>query len=132
MYIKYPTSKGTKVFAQNISDEGKSVAATKADAGSYQYFNTETDKYTTITVAVPEDAVKNYVTNKDGFTNYHSSGVAMFEDTWPSKSNTDGKATGSALFGDFNDLVVDYDLEATVNDEADTLQAWKEDCGFLI
>lgn len=126
VYIKYPTANGYSLISQEIEDTNLSKKQSRADAGSWPYFDYETDKYTTINVAMPEDAVKNYVTNDGGFTNYHSSGVVMFEDTWPSKSNVDGIGS-TELFGDFNDFVVDYDLEATVNDAADTLQTWKED-----
>jgi LruC domain-containing protein len=128
VYVKYPTANGTKVIEMAVPDATPSASTSKlkADPGSYEYFMTESDRYITLPVALPEDAVKNYVTNEDGFTNYHSSGVAMFEDTWPSKSNVDN-ASGGGLFGDFNDLVVDYDLEATVNDEANSSQTWKED-----
>jgi LruC domain-containing protein len=121
VYMKYPTSEGTKVIALDVPQE----TVTKADPGSYTYFKYESDRYVTLTVKLPEDAVKNYVTNAGGFTNYHSSGVAMFEDTWPSKSNVDNIPTGE-LFGDFNDFVADYDLESTINDTADPAQTWKE------
>ena len=126
VYIKYPTASGSSVISQEIENTNLSQKESRAAAGSWTYFDYETDKYTTLTVAMPENAVKNYVTNADGFTNYHSSGVVMFEDTWPSKSNVDNVG-GTSLFGDFNDFVVDYDLESTVNDAADTLQTWKED-----
>lgn len=121
VYMKYPTSTGTKVIELTVPAE----TVTKADPGSYTYFKYESDRYVTLPVSLPEDAVKNYVTNDGGFTNYHSSGVAMFEDTWPSKSNVDNIPVGE-LFGDFNDFVADYDLESTINDTADPAQTWKE------
>ncbi len=124
LFMQYPTAEGTKIQEVEVPAEG-----TRADPGSATYMY-EVGYATTITIAKPDDAVKNYVTNKDGFTNYHSSGVILFEDTWPSRSNTDTVglgASGARKFGDLNDLVVDYDLEATVNDAADKLQAWKED-----
>ncbi len=119
--MKYPTSTGTKVIELTVPTE----TVTKADPGSYTYFKYESDRYVTLPVSLPEYAVKNYVTNDGGFTNYHSSGVAMFEDTWPSKSNVDNIPVGE-LFGDFNDFVADYDLESTINDTADPAQTWKE------
>ena len=61
-----------------------------------------------ITFTLPDDLVYGYKTGSN--TIYHSSGVVMFEDT--SKSNTD-KYGDSDLFGDMNDLVVDYNLEST-------------------
>ena len=131
IYMSYPTSDGVKTIAKDVTSYmtvSENVQSSKSflseDPGTAEYM--ESNKFVTINIAKPEDAVKNYVTNADGFTNYHSSGVAMFEDTWPSKSNVDKTGSGD-LFGDFNDFVVDYDLESTVSDEADTLQAWKED-----
>lgn len=122
--MEYPTASGTKVKEIEVPTEG-----TRADPGSATYMYEE-GYATTINIETPDDAVKNYVTNKDGFTNYHSSGVVMFEDTWPSKSNTDTVGlgiNGASRFGDMNDFVVEYDLEATVNDAANPSQAWKED-----
>ena len=139
VYVQYPTSNGTKVFEQSVNSTQKAMNL-QADPGSYNYMQNETEKYTTLQIAVPDDAVKNYVTNKEtvdknSFTNYHSSGVVMFEDTWPSKSNTDylGLAGGkddADKFGDLNDCVVDYDLESTVMDAANAsakLSTWEED-----
>ena len=72
-------------------------------------------------VNLPEPAA--YVTADGGRTNYHSSGVVMFEDSWPNSSQTaEGKYDT-----DFNDCVLDYDLEASVVDD-DKLEAegWRE------
>ena len=51
---------------------------------------------------LPEDAVHNYVTEDANQTFYHSSGVAMFDDSWPLTYTEDE---------DYNDVVIDYDIE---------------------
>lgn len=54
------------------------------------------------------------------FTMYHSSGVVMFDDRWPS-INAEGYRY------DFNDMVIDYDIEAlTVADEYLEAEGWRE------
>lgn len=69
-------------------------------------------------VTLPEDAVKQYVTTDGPFTFYHSSGVAMFDDSWPKTLTNDG---------DFNDVVIDYDIEAkTVDAAAAPNELWRE------
>ena len=62
------------------------------------------------TVNLPEPA--NYVTTNEDQTFYHSSGVVMFEDSWPSSEH--GK---NAYDYDFDDVVIDYDFEAKVMPE---------------
>jgi len=64
----------------------------------------------TASVTLPEDAVAKYVTADGPFTFYHSSGVAMFDDSWP-----DTPVVGS-VDADFNDVVIDYDIEAKTVD----------------
>src|SRR5574344_972579 len=54
VYMKYPTSEGTKVIALDVPQE----TVTKADPGSYTYFKYESDRYITLPVSLPEDAVK--------------------------------------------------------------------------
>lgn len=75
------------------------------------------DGATTETPTVPEDIVPvklqepaPYVTTDEDYTMYHSSGVVMFDDSWPNLPATLG-GTGNYDF-DFNDVVVDYDIEA--------------------
>ncbi len=69
-------------------------------------------------LTLPEDAVQEYVTADGPFTFYHSSGVVMFDDGWPTSYTADG---------DFNDLVVDYDIEAkTVDASAAPSQLYRE------
>ncbi|MBR2134895.1 MAG: DUF4842 domain-containing protein, partial [Bacteroidales bacterium] len=64
-----------------------------------------------------------YITNDEDQTFYHSSGVVMFDDSWPS-SPTSGVGNIDA---DYNDVVVDYDIEAkTVSDELLPSQGWRE------
>lgn len=75
------------------------------------------DGATTDIPEVPEDIVPvklqepaPYVTTDEDYTMYHSSGVVMFDDSWPNLPATLG-GTGNYDF-DFNDVVVDYDIEA--------------------
>lgn len=87
---------------------------------------------TTETPEVPEDIVPvklqepaPYVTTDEDYTMYHSSGVVMFDDSWPNLPATLG-GTGNYDF-DFNDVVVDYDIEAlTVADAQLKSQGWRE------
>ena len=51
---------------------------------------------------LPEDAVANYVDSDANQTFFHSSGVAMFDDSWPLTYTQDE---------DYNDVVIDYDIE---------------------
>ncbi len=67
-------------------------------------------------ISLPEDAVNEYVTSDGPFTFYHSSGVAMFDDTWPNYGDRD-----------FNDVVLDYDIEVkTVDMAVAPKEAWRE------
>ena len=69
-------------------------------------------------VTLPEPA--SYVTEDAFFTNYHSSGVVMFDDRWPNLPDVD-------YLYDYNDVVVDYDIEArTVADEFLESDGWRE------
>ena len=64
-----------------------------------------------------------YTDENLGFTTYHSSGVIMFEDSWPTSSRNKSGVYDT----DFNDLVVDYDLETvTVPDELLKKEGWRE------
>lgn len=130
VYVKYPTAIGTNIVKKQVQNL---FPRTKADPGTYTYFNFESHRYVRLEYTGEENATPGYVTQTDGFTAYLSSGVAMFEDTWPSKSNVDGKNNeGGLFFGDYNDLVIDYDLEANVNDASDPDQLWKEDLKVVI
>lgn len=64
-----------------------------------------------------------YITTDQDQTFYHSSGVVMFDDSWPS-----APAAGSGVIdSDFNDVVVDYDIEAkTVSDALLESEGWRE------
>ncbi len=69
-------------------------------------------------IFLPEPA--SYTTTDQDFAMYHSSGVVMFDDRWPN-INEDGYRY------DFNDMVVDYDIEAlTVSDEQLESEGWRE------
>lgn len=71
------------------------------------------------TLQLPEDAVKNYVTADGPYTNYHSSGVVMLDDSWPNKT--------SIIDGDYNDVVIDYDIELrTVDIDTHPNEAYRE------
>ena len=63
-----------------------------------------------------------YKNTDDCFTTYHSSGVVMFEDSWPTLMEVPAKYDR-----DFNDLILDYDFEAvTVADDRLADQGWRE------
>ncbi|MBP3203679.1 MAG: DUF4842 domain-containing protein [Bacteroidales bacterium] len=71
-------------------------------------------------VTLPEPA--SYVTTSEDQTFYHSSGVVMFDDSWPASP-----VRTSAYDSDFNDVVVDYDIEAkTVADNILESEGWRE------
>ena len=64
-----------------------------------------------------------YTTEAGGRTLYHSSGVVMFEDSWPTSNRT---ASG-AYDTDFNDCIVDFDLETSVvPDDMLEPEGWRE------
>lgn len=70
-------------------------------------------------LALPEPAP--YLTEDQGQTFYHSSGVVMFEDSWPTVNQ------GGVYDTDFDDVVIDYDIEAkTVSDELLADEGWRE------
>lgn len=72
--------------------------------------------------SLPEPAT--YVTTDGDFTNYHSSGVVMLDDTWPEPPHV---GTLGQFITDYNDVVVDYDIEAvTVSDERLASEGWRE------
>lgn len=75
-----------------------------------------------IPVPLPEPA--GYVTTDGDYTNYHSSGVVMFDDKWPLMPTENGEGHYDL---DFNDVVVDYDIEAvTVSDALLAREGWRE------
>ena len=79
----------------------------------------------TTSVTLPEPAP--YVTTDGDFTMYHSSGVVMFDDSWPNFPAKLGDEFNGAYDFDFNDLVVDYDIEAvTVADSQLEEQSGRE------
>ena len=74
-------------------------------------------------VTLPEPA--SYVTKSGDQTFYHSSGVVMFDDSWPQMPLRDEGA--GAYDYDYNDVVVDYDVEAkTVADNILESEGWRE------
>ena len=80
---------------------------------------------TTVKLSEP----KEYQTADLGYTFYHSSGVVMFEDSWPSSSRIDGKKYDS----DFNDCIIDYDVEAVVVPDALLAsEGWREQVKAVI
>lgn len=82
IYVKYPTANGDKPVSFDMSS-----ALTRAAAE----------------FAIPEDAVAVTSEEDAGFTFYHNTGVAMFEDEWPQIVRDN----------DYNDVVVEYDLKVT-------------------
>ena len=75
-----------------------------------------------VPVSLPEPA--SYVTTDGDYTMYHSSGVVMFDDSWPQMPDDYGIRSYDY---DFNDVVLDYDVEAvTVADAQLKSQGWRE------
>ncbi len=73
-----------------------------------------------VVVNLPEPAP--YVTSDQEQTFYHSSGVVMFEDSWPSTDRNGAYDT------DFDDVIIDYDIETkTVADELLESEGWREE-----
>lgn len=78
-----------------------------------------------VTVNLPEPAP--YVTSDQNQTFYHSSGVVMFEDSWPTVNQ------GGVYDTDFDDVVIDYDFEAkTVADEILAEEGYREQVKVVI
>lgn len=101
VYMKYNTvsgSEATKEFALS--------PATRSADNQKVGFNFETNRVASVTLALPEDAVKPTDETDEGYLFYHNTGVVMFEDGWP---------TQHALWydEDFNDVVFEYDLKVT-------------------
>lgn len=64
-----------------------------------------------------------YITTDQDQTFYHSSGVVMFDDSWPKSPY----AGSNGIDSDYNDVVVDYDIEAkTVADNILASEGWRE------
>ena len=86
--------------------------------------STDAPEIPEVVVEVPLPEPAGYVTTDGDYTNYHSSGVVMFEDKWPMlpEPSVEGR-----FDMDFNDVVVDYDIEAvTVSDELLKSEGWRE------
>jgi LruC domain-containing protein len=78
-------------------------------------------------IKIPEDAVSNYLSQDAQQTFYHSSGVVMFDDSYPYKINI--------VDADYNDVVIDYDIEAKTVDDNNTNfknEAWREEVKLVI
>ena len=72
-----------------------------------------------VSVTLPEPA--SYITSDQEQTFYHSSGCVFFEDSWPTIH------TGGTYDEDFDDCVIDYDIEAKVMpDELLESDGWRE------
>lgn len=85
-----------------------------------------TSRAANASVVLPETAVAKYVTTDEAQTFYHSSGVAMFDDSWPSSPAT---TKGRGIDTDYNDVVIDYDIEARTVDDVigNAKNAWREE-----
>lgn len=101
LYVEYPTANGTKKASFDITS-----ALTRA----------------TTEFILPEDAVAVTSEEDAGFTFYHNTGVAMFEDEWPEIVRDN----------DYNDVVLEYDLKVTECNKESIFaeQAWRE--GLLL
>lgn len=77
-----------------------------------------------VNISLPEPApYTNTIVDEEGnvkATSYHSSGVVMFDDRWPSINEAGYRY-------DFNDVVIDYDVEAlTIADDYLESEGWRE------
>lgn len=116
VYMKYNTVSGKEVMKEfALSPVSRSGDAQTAD------FAYETSRMASVTLALPEDAVKPTDETDEGYLFYHNTGVAMFEDGWPQQS--------SWYDEDFNDVVFEYDLKVTECQDAEkmALQGSKEE-----
>lgn len=102
-------SKGERVYCVEnfpVTTKKSMTASTKADTP----------------IKLSEPAA--YTTTDGGKTFYHSSGVVMFEDSWPNCKRLGGSG---AYDSDFNDCVIDYDIEAVVvPDNLLESEGWRE------
>ena len=64
------------------------------------------EEYNASSITLPDPA--KYLSKQGDQTFYHSSGVVMFEDSWPTITQ------GGVYDTDFDDVVIDYDFEAKV------------------
>lgn len=103
--VYYMFANGKKVnLSENVISHVGTKAATKATDVSY---------------TLNEPAT--YTSTDEAISYYHSSGSVMFEDSWPKGEREKAYDT------DFNDVVIDYDLEATiVPDWLLESQGWRE------
>lgn len=99
VYMKYNTVSGTEA----IKEFALSPVSRSGDAQNFDY---QTSRLASVTLKLPEDAVKPTDETDGGYLFYHNTGVVMFEDGWP----TQPKAWYDE---DFNDVVFEYDLKVT-------------------
>lgn len=90
VYMKYNTVSGTEA----IKEFALSPVSRSGDA---QNFNYATNRLASVTLKLPEDAVKPTDETDAGYLFYHNTGVVMFEDGWPTKP-------ASWYDEDFNDV----------------------------
>ncbi|WP_291589118.1 LruC domain-containing protein [Bacteroides sp.] len=115
VYMKYNTVSGTEA----IKEFALSPVSRSGDA---QNFNYATNRLASVTLKLPEDAVKPTDETDAGYLFYHNTGVVMFEDGWPTQP-------GSWYDEDFNDVVFEYDLKVTEcqSEEQMAIQGSKEE-----
>ena len=99
VYMKYNTVSGTEA----IKEFALSPVSRSGDAHNFNY---ATNRLASVTLKLPEDAVKPTDETDAGYLFYHNTGVVMFEDGWPTKP-------ASWYDEDFNDVVFEYDLKVT-------------------
>ena len=125
--LQIVSEKKTKVniFTQSVlpatrsnADEDRVYAMTGVRVSTPTNGNAPAASSTTIYVEEPAG----YTTSELGQTFYHSSGVVMFDDSWPGAPSETG-----SFISDYNDVVVDYDFEARiVSDELLASEGWRE------
>lgn len=115
VYMKYNTVSGT----QAVKEFAVSPVSRSAGAQDFDY---QTSRLVSVTLRLPEDAVQPTSETDCGYLFYHNTGVAMFEDGWPTQPN-------SWYDEDFNDVVFEYDLKVTEcqSEEQMAIQGSKEE-----
>ena len=106
----YATTDGLNEIKMQSSSDAKSVYVVYSSNGKKTVKSVSLDNNDKGEIRLP-DNVQTYTTNFVEGTAFHSSGVVMFDSTWPyGKDGKDAFQHGD----DFNDVVVDYDMESVV------------------
>ena len=106
---------GTPTKAADDDDKVYTVESLQV---TKHYSSSAPQAQTSVTIEEPAP----YTTEDGGMSFYHSSGVVMFDDSWPGAPS---ETTG--FIADYNDVVVDYDFEARIaSDDMLAEEGWRE------